>query len=151
MDVRVNIDKVGWPNCGEIDVMEMFGGGKGDNTVLGTIHLYDKRFDSHIYFSGNKELSRKLSDSFHIYEVEWDPEWIIWRIDGEEYHRENINIKDFPERSAFHQPFYLLLNLAIGGMDARIGFPDQTTPFPAVMEVNWVRVYKRQTAESSQK
>ena len=142
----VNRDKVGWPQCGEIDIMEMFGGGKGkDDTALGTLHFYDKKLKDHVFFGGKKQLEgQKLADDFHIYEIEWDESQIIWRLDGVEYHRESIDAKKHPERKAFHNKFYMILNLDVGASFQKVGYPDAATIFPQTMEVDWVRVYKKQ-------
>jgi beta-glucanase (GH16 family) len=82
--------------------------------------------------------SGKFVDQFHVFEIEWDEHRISWKVDGKEYAGTDISTADDSE---FHQPFYILLNLAVGGTHA--GRPDTTTLFPQSMYVDWVRVYQR--------
>ncbi|NNJ72216.1 MAG: glycoside hydrolase family 16 protein [Enterobacterales bacterium] len=135
-----NIDENGgdtpWPESGEIDIMELYGS-KDDGTIEVNIHYDD---------DGHKSMGAKpykldkgiFADNFHAFELEWNPKEMIWRLDGKEIHRTSI---DKPEMREFHQPFFILLNLAIGGEWS--GKPDVTTPFPALMYVDWVRVYQQ--------
>lgn len=138
-----NFNGNNWPFCGEIDIAEMFGGGKGkDDTNLGTAHFYNEKKMGHAYSGGHKRLNKKLSDEFHVYEIEWKKNEIIWKLDGEMYHREPIDKRNNPERSELHNHFFLILNLGIGAHFDAVGYPDETTRFPQTMAVDWVRVYK---------
>lgn len=118
-----------WPP--EIDVMEMLG------------HEPTKFYTTlHSKASGVKTKSAipahhvtDLSAAFHTYAVEWGPKEIIFYFDDREIARE-------PTPDDMHKPFYLLANLAIGG--SWPGSPDATTRFPAVMEIDWIRVWKRE-------
>jgi beta-glucanase (GH16 family) len=131
-----NIDRVGWPACGEIDVMEAIG--RQPRTAYGTIHAPGYA-DSGI--GGSRTLRRALSDAFHVYGLDWSPRSVTWTLDGRPYftaRRANMQ----PGQSwPFDHPFYVLLNLAVGGNWP--GPPDATTHFPAKMLVDWVRVYRR--------
>ncbi|MGP3777797.1 family 16 glycosylhydrolase [Halanaerobium saccharolyticum] len=128
---------VDWPACGEIDIMEKIGGNyEKERTVHGTVHFANENHQWE-YLGGSKSISEYLSADYHVYEVEWNSDRIIWRLDGEEYHRQDIKGSEFDE---FRKPFYLLLNVAVGGEWP--GYPDSTTEFPQKMYVDWVRVYK---------
>lgn len=131
-------DTGNWPACGEIDVMEMIGGGDGrDNKSYGTGHWDD---GGHQMLGGNTTpvaWPAKLSDDYHVYGIEWDAANIKWFVDGALFYTLDITPA---VRSEFHQPFYLILNLAVGGNWP--GVPDGTTVFPQVMYVDWVRWYE---------
>ena len=70
--------------------------------------------------------------------MEWDAEQIIWYVDGVEVARNSLAEEVYDE---FHQPFFILLNIAVGGEWA--GRPDHSTPFPQFMYIDWVRVYQK--------
>jgi beta-glucanase (GH16 family) len=126
---------VGWPESGEIDVMEFRGQEPG--TVIGSLHGPG--------YSGGSALSRRYSpaatrfdNSFHVFTVEWTPERIDWFVDGTRYF--GVRREDVPGRWAFDRPFNVILNLAVGGNF--VGPPNEFTPFPQSMVVDWVRVYE---------
>ena len=129
-----NITSVGWPACGEIDIMEMAGGGTRENTINGTIH-WD--FNGHASFGGTTS-GTHWPDTYHIYAIEWEPAEIRWFVDGVQYVTANITINNTEE---FSRPMFLLLNLAVGGTFP--GNPDSTTVLPQQMLVDYVRVYQR--------
>lgn len=135
-----NKSSANWPQCGEIDIAEIRGGDqKGDRTVLGSAHWFD---DKHLYVTRSKTLDEKLSAGFHDYELEWNPRELVFRIDGMEYHRADISSRQMDE---FRQPFYIILNVAVGGMFSRIYSPaGVTAPLPQTTLVDWVRVYKQE-------
>ena len=127
-----------WPMCGEIDIMEFYGS-KSDAVVEANLHSADARGDHQQIGAVPFELSSgKFADQFHVFEIEWDENRILWKVDGKKYASTSISSKDDSE---FHKPFYILLNLAVGGTWA--GRPDATTRFPQSMYVDWVRVYQR--------
>ena len=78
----------------------------------------------------------KFSDDFHIFDIEWDSQKIIWHVNGIQYYRLDIN----SSLSAFQAPFFILLNLAVGGNWP--GYPDNSAVFPQTMTVDYVRVYQ---------
>ncbi len=126
-----DIHKVGWPRCGEIDIMEHI---NNENTLYGTAH-WDN--GSHVSSGGTApcDVTR-----FHDYSVEWDRDSIRWFLDGSRYH--GVCIRDSVNSTAeFHMPFYVILNMAIGGDWPKN--PDETTLFPDTMMVDYVRVYQR--------
>jgi len=132
-----NIDAVGWPRCGEIDIMENIG--REPTLVHGTIHGPG--------YSGGKSKGGLCSlpndstfaDDFHLYAVEWTTNQIRWYVDSQHYF--SVTPASLPPGTAwvFDQPYYLLLNLAVGGKWP--GNPDATTVFPQSMIVDYVRVY----------
>lgn len=131
-----NIDQVGWPQCGEIDVME--NRGSEPDVLHGSLHGPG--------YAGVKALTStytlpgaRFADEFHVFAVEWEAAGIRWYVDGQEYFRANPN--DISSQWVFDHPFYLILNLAIGGTFA--GTPDYKTVFPQTLLVDYVRVYQR--------
>ena len=132
-----NIDAVGWPRCGEIDVMENIG--REPNTIHGTMHGPGYSGGSGI--GGSYELTAKpFADDFHVFVVEWSLNEIRWLVDDREYKRTSTGSLPLGATWAFDHPFFLLLNVAVGG--AWPGDPDATTVFPQQMLVDYVRVYK---------
>ncbi len=135
-----NRPSVNWPQCGEIDIVEMKGGepdSRTERTAQSTIHWRDQR---HIYLMKIKPMDEPLASRFHDYEMEWDPKTIRFSIDGEEYHRIDISSRTM---GAFREPFYIILNVAVGGMFARIYSPaGVTAEFPQTMTVDFIRVYQ---------
>lgn len=131
-----NIDAVGWPSCGEIDIMEMVGGGEGDAVTHGTVH-WDNN-GSYANFGGSTKLSSgKLSDEYHVYSIVWDEEKIVWLFDNEQYHVIDITSDGLSE---FQNEFFMILNIAVGGIWP--GNPDDTTLFPNWMIVDYIRYFQ---------
>lgn len=125
-----NFSTVGWPKCGEIDIMEHV---NTDNIFYGTIH-WDN--NGHAQY-GNQTTS--TTADYHIFAVEWDATSIRWYVDNILYNTADIknNVNGTEE---FHKPFFLILNLAVGG-----DWPGTTideTKLPANLLVDYVRVYK---------
>ncbi len=131
-------ETIGWPECGEIDIMEMVGGEEGDNTVHSTLHWGE------IINGGwpNYGLSYTLpsgifADDFHIIETVWDEDFVITYCDGEEFYKIDIRSNGL---AAFHEKFYMIINLAVGGNWP--GSPDATTVFPQSFQIDYVRLYQ---------
>jgi beta-glucanase (GH16 family) len=145
----------GWASSGEIDVMEARG--QEPTKVLGTIH-FGARWPANAEASKTYVLPGKgtIAD-FHDYALEWDPGEMRWYVDGKQYAaqsfwwssskadggkglkpRQEADLNPWP--APFDQPFYLVMNLAIGGKF--LGNPDKTTVFPVEMLVDYVRVYE---------
>ncbi|MFI5163795.1 MAG: family 16 glycosylhydrolase [Bacteroidia bacterium] len=133
-----NISTVNWPTCGEIDIMEHI---NTDNKDYGTMHWYNAGNAS---YGGDTALPTGVTQ-YHIYSVEWDSLAIKWLVDGKQYWIGNI-ANNINNTNAFHKPFFILLNMAIGGQWP--GNPDGTTVFPDTMFVDYVRVYQQQAATS---
>ena len=133
-----NIDEVGWPRCGEIDIMENIG--KEPRLVHGTLH--GPGFSGAAGIGGSYSLATgDFADDFHLFAVEWLPGEIRWLVDGREYRRTSITQLPTGATWVFDRPFFMLLNLAVGGNWP--GDPDATTTFPQQMVVDYVRVYRR--------
>jgi beta-glucanase (GH16 family) len=134
-----DIDKIGWPKCGEIDIMENIG--REPSIVHGTLHApgYPPEGYTAAYTLPN---GQAFSDSFHLYAVEWEPRQIRIYVDGNLYATDTQAGSPAPNSWPFgRQPFFLLLNLAVGGNWP--GNPDATTQFPQPMLVDYVRVYQK--------
>ncbi|HVQ55254.1 MAG TPA: glycoside hydrolase family 16 protein [Pyrinomonadaceae bacterium] len=133
-----DIDNTGWPNCGEIDVMEFIG--REASTVYGTLH--GPGYSGSKGIGGSITLSdgKKVSDDFHIFSVEWTQNEIRWLFDGKNY--KTITRNDIPKGTpwVFDHPFFIILNFAGGGKWP--GSPDSSTLFPQSMFVDHVRVYE---------
>jgi len=135
-----NEDTTPWPACGEIDIME--NKGSEPQLVHGSMHGPG--------YSGGAALTAPfgLADGaafaadYHVYAVEWDASEVRFYVDDTLYERRAP--EDAPSGApwVFDHPFFLLLNLAIGGNYG--GDPDATTSFPLTMKVDYVRVYKNQ-------
>lgn len=140
-----DINQVGWPRCGEIDIMENIG--KEPSTVHGTIHGPGYSGGSGIGAAYSLTNNQRFTDDYHIYAVEWEPKAIRWYVDGNLF--KTITTKDLPAGTewVFNHPFFMLLNLAVGG--SWPGYPDNTTAFPQVMLVDYVRVYQPKIASTS--
>lgn len=131
-----DIDKVGWPSGGEIDIMENIG--KEPNIVHGTVHGPGYS-GAHAFGKPSKLAKGAFADDFHVFAVEWMPREIRWYRDGIHYHtaRPELVKGDW----VFEHPFFMLLNVAVGGEWP--GYPDSTTVMPQQMLVDYVRVYRR--------
>ncbi len=130
-----NIGSTPWPQCGEIDIMELRG--QEPHIVHGTIHGPG--------YSGGNPITKsyalvndRFDTDFHLYAVEWDENRIDFFVDETLYQR--IERKDVPGEWVYDQPFFILLNVAVGGN--YVGFPTAQTPFPQKMTIDYVRVYQ---------
>jgi len=132
-----NISSVSWPTCGEIDIMEMIGGaGANDRTVHGTVHWNEN--GSHAQFGNSKVLtSGRFADEFHVFSIVWNQNSITWLLDNVPYNTVDLTPANM---SAFHNNFFLIFNVAVGGNWP--GNPDGTTVFPQKMYVDYVRVFQ---------
>ncbi|MET0645168.1 MAG: glycoside hydrolase family 16 protein [Pyrinomonadaceae bacterium] len=132
-----NIQTAGWPACGELDIMEHIG--REPHNVYGTIH--GPGYSGAAGIGAPYALtSGRFTDAFHVFAVEWEPNRIRWYVDGTLYQTRTPT--DLPPGSAwvFDHPFFMLLNLAVGG--SWPGDPDTTTVFPQKLSVDYVRVYR---------
>lgn len=133
-----NINKVGWPACGEIDIMEHVGFNK--DSLFSSIHT-----TSYNHIKGTQKTKGIYIASpytrFHTYAMEWTPDKIDFLLDGVSYfvfHNEHLTTKEWP----FNAPQFLLLNVAIGGFWGGQKGIDELV-FPATMEIDYVRVYQK--------
>ena len=138
-----------WPRCGEIDIMEVHG--SDTKTTYATIHYGNPHRQS----QATKTLDNgTFADGFHTYAVKWEPGEISWYVDGFLIHSENewYSITEgqgeitYP--APFDQPFYIILNLAVGG--SWVGYPDRTTDFKnARYEVDYVKVWQKENYDEN--
>ena len=128
-----NIDEVGWPACGEIDILEHVG--RRPDEVFTSLHTSSSHGDTE-----NSVITRMpdLYDGFHIYGMTWTEDAIAFDIDGQEVYRYAPEVKT-PENWPYNKPQYLLINLAIGG---KFGGPVQADQYPTSFVVDYVRVTK---------
>jgi beta-glucanase (GH16 family) len=132
-----NIDAVGWPKSGEIDIMENIG--REPSTVHGTMH--GPGYSGANGIGGPYTLATgAFADDYHRYAVEWLPGLITWYVDDTKYFQVTSSTIPSSATWVFDHPFFLLLNVAVGG--AWPNDPDATTTFPQQMVVDYVRVYK---------
>lgn len=129
----------GWPASGEIDIMENIGGEPA--TVHGTVHGPGYSGEHAIGAPFSLPEGQRFCDEFHVLAVEWEPEGIRLYVDGKQY--QSLGPASLPEGAkwVFDRPFYLILNLAVGGEWP--GSPGGTSRFPQKMLVDYVRVYRR--------
>ncbi|WP_215113569.1 carbohydrate binding domain-containing protein [Exiguobacterium sp. s63] len=134
----------GWAASGEIDIMESWG--SQPDKVAGTIH-YGETWPNNKYTGKDYHFAEGDGiDKWHTYAVEWEPGEIRWYVDGQLYQTQNDwyakeanKASKYSYPAPFDQDFYLVMNLAVGGWFD--GDVDETTPFPADMEVDYVRVF----------
>ncbi|MFF9311476.1 MULTISPECIES: lectin [unclassified Streptomyces] len=130
-----DIGQVGWPNSGEIDVMENVG--FEPSTVHGTIHGPGYSGSAGIGAPYSLPNGQAFADAFHTYAVDWAPDSITWSVDGNVYQRRTP--ADLGGKTwVFNKPFFLILNLAVGGYWP--GDPDGSTSFPQQLVVDSVSV-----------
>jgi len=132
-----NINPDGWPKCGEIDIMERV---NNNASVNGTVHWDANGHAEFGRVSGNLDFNQ-----FHVYSVEWDAKYIRWFVDGVQFNEFYIE-NNTGNTEEFQKPFFLLLNLAVGGNWP--GSPNGATPFPSQMLVDYVRVSQASSAPS---
>ena len=140
-----------WPRCGEIDCMEVMG--QDTNKLYGTIHYGNPHAESQGTYT-IKDGEKSFSDVFHTFTCDWEPGKITWYVDGIKYHEES-NWHSTTEGQGtltypapFDQPFYIILNLAVGG--SWVGNPNEKTNFdnnPFV--VDYVRVYQKDSYDEN--
>lgn len=130
-----NIETTPWPQCGEIDIMELRG--QEPHIIHGTLHGPGYSGGNPIT-KGYALVNDRFDADFHIYAIEWDQDKIDFFVDDYLYQR--IERSDVPGEWVYDQPFFILLNVAVGGN--YVGFPTAQTPFPQKMIIDYVRVYQ---------
>jgi beta-glucanase (GH16 family) len=126
-----------WPDCGEIDIMELVG--YEPSTVHGTIHGSGPSKGSAYTLEEGK-----FSDDFHEFALEWDEDEIEWYVDDTLYHV--ANAAEVGSTWVFDHPFFLILNIAVGGNWP--GNPDASTRFPQTMEIDYIKIFEDINSES---
>ena len=142
-----DIARVGWPACGEIDIMENIG--KEPSMIHGSIHGPGYVGGVGIEASFTLPSKKRFADDFHVFAVEWEPAEIRFYVDQDVYVRRTQADLKPGWKWVFDKPFFLLLNLAVGGDWP--GNPDSSTMFPQTMLVDYVRVYEPQITTHTRK
>lgn len=131
-----DIDENPWPGAGEIDIMEYRG--QDPSVLIGSVHGPG--------YSAGEAISKefvlendRFDTGFHIFGIEWGPRYVNFYVDDVLYNQ--ITPEDVPGEWVFNKPFYILMNLAVGGNF--VGSPNEETEFPQTMLVDYVRVYAR--------
>ena len=128
---------VGWPRCGEIDIMENIG--KEPATVHATIHGPGYSGGDSIGDAYTTPGRAPMADAFHVFAAEWEPAVIRFYVDGTLFSTRTPADLKAGQAWVFDHPFFVILNVAVGGNWP--GNPDATTVFPQTMRVDYVRVY----------
>jgi beta-glucanase (GH16 family) len=130
-----NIPEVGWPQSGEIDIMEYVS--RLPNEIFGTIH--GPGYQGGASFGNIYNFGEPVANDYHTFAVEWMPDLIIWYVDDIQYHQA-VPADVAPNEWVFNHPFFMLLNAAIGGNFGGAISGDMT--FPQDTLVDYVRVYQ---------
>ena len=130
-----NIDEVSWPQTGEIDIMEYRG--QDPTIVHGSVHGPGYSAGNAITKSFNLQNDR-LDTGFHTYGIEWGKNYINFYIDDSLYNR--ITPDDVTGEWVFNKPFFMLVNMAVGG--TFVGSPSEDTVFPQTLEVDYIKVFE---------
>ncbi len=133
-----DFDAIGWPACGEVDIMENVG--NEPSRVHGSLHGPG--------YSGGNPLTgvfdlpnqARFSDDYHVFAIEWEPQTMRFYVDNNLYETQTAGDLPLGKTWAFDHPFFLVLNVAVGGYWP--GSPKATTQFPTSMMVDYVRVYR---------
>jgi beta-glucanase (GH16 family) len=131
-----NLGQVGWPNSGEIDIMESVG--RTPATNFGSLHGPGYSGGSPLSGTFNLPAGQVFANGFHTFAVDWAPNVVTWFVDGIQYSR-HTNADTNGNPWAFNHPFFLILNVAVGG--AFPGNPDATSTYPQQMLVDYIRVF----------
>ena len=128
-----NFVAVGWPRCGEIDIMELLG--HQPSVSHGAVHW---NANGHISRTNSFSLANdKFSSGFHVFSIVWTPNRLVWMVDRQQFF--SLNRSEIPE-FPFDLPQFIICNVAVGGNWP--GSPDQTTLFPQHMIVDYIKVYQ---------
>lgn len=133
-----DIEEAGWPSCGEVDILEMHG---SRPTIIDS-SLHGPGYSGGSSYHHFYELeSGRYGDAFHVFTFEWTPEAVRWLVDGDAFYvKTAAGVEQSGQRWVYDHPFFMLLNLAVGGVFD--GDPDATTTFPQEIQVDSVSVSK---------
>ncbi len=139
-----DIDQNPWPQSGEIDIMENVG--REPNLVFGTLH--GPGYSGGQSYGAVYDLGKPVAEDYHVFAVEWQPDRIVWTIDGLPYFTATPDDAFLQGKQwVFNHPFFILMNVAVGG---NFGGPvGPETAFPQTMSVDYVRLYQTQPAPAS--
>ncbi len=128
-----NFVTVGWPRCGEIDIMELLG--HQPSVSHGAVHWNS---NGHVSRTNSFTLANaKFSSGFHVFSIVWTPNRLVWMVDRQQFF--SLNRSEIPE-FPFDLPQFIICNVAVGGNWP--GSPDQSTVFPQHMIVDYIKVYQ---------
>ncbi len=135
-----NIDAVGWPACGEIDIMELTG--DVPNRIVGTVH-YGSNLSQHQFNSISRFAAPNDSyqEKFHVYSIDWENDQIRFLVDDEVYHTITPASMKNGQPYPFNKHFFMIFNIAVGGNWP--GYPDSSTRFPQYLIVDYIRVFQK--------
>lgn len=136
-----NIATAGWPACGEIDIVELM---RDPAKAIGAIHYGSSSPYAHESNGGSDTTVGNMSADFHVYAVEWEPDQIRWYRDNHNYYTSSSwwsGTGAYP--APFDQPFFILLNFAVGASWWDKDITDATVSFPQQLRVDYVRVYQK--------
>lgn len=131
-----DIDMTGWPQCGEIDVMEILG--HDPEVVHATVH--GPGYSGRAGVTASRRARASLAEAFQVYSVAWEPSRIRWYLDDQLY--ATVTPDDLRGGPwVFDHDFYLLINVAVGGTFP--GNPDTSLTFPRTMLIDYIRHYTK--------
>ena len=125
---------VGWPQCGEIDIMEQF---ENKNSVHSTLHWKRANGERALY---GENTTNATSSNWHVYALEWTPTSIKSYLDGNEFF--SMNISGVDPYYPFNEDFFFIFNVAMGGTNGGVIDPNLQQGFVDAMEVDYIRVYQ---------
>jgi hypothetical protein len=131
-----DIGTVGWPGCGELDIMEHVG--FEPNITHGAMH--GPNYSGNTPFAGTHHLSERVDANYHVYTIEWNSTSVRWFVDGVQFYSVTRSQVQGLGNWVFDHPFFLILNVAVGGNWP--GSPDGSSVFPQRMYVDYIRVYQ---------
>ena len=132
-----DIDQVSWPQTGEIDIMEFVG--RVPNEVFGTLH--GPGYSGGQSYGDTFDVGEPVGDQYHVFSVEWQPDRIVWYIDGIQFFAATPDDPFLQGKQwVFNHPFFILMNVAVGGNFG--GSVGENTTFPQSMSVDYVRLYQ---------
>ena len=141
-----NYSEVGWPSCGEIDILEMTGASPIDHEKNYTIHstchwndVNDPKNYKHAQHGKPLKLDKEFINDYHVYEMIYQSDYIETKVDGKEIFKIKTNVGKLKE--PFSKAFFLILNVAVGGHWP--GNPSNETIFPQKMHVDYIRAYQK--------
>ena len=129
-----NISEVGWPLCGEIDILEYVG--REPHTIFTSLHTQDSHGNT---INSKKEIIEGIEKGFHLYAIDWSKEKIDFYIDDSLFYTFSPNEKN-TEIWPFNQPFFFIINLAIGGNFGGLEIDDSI--FPQEFVIDYIKVYQ---------
>lgn len=133
-----NIKEVGWPRCGEMDIMELIG--HMTSTTHATVQ-YANTTGQHIFNSKSTRISSgKFSDEYHVFSMIWEKDSVIFIVDDRVIQSATPSSLGSTNPYPFNAPFFFIFNVAVGGNWP--GSPDETTSFPQSMIVDYIRVFQ---------